>query len=52
MPKENGPGDHDDEKKRDDGDEEPDWVEKHLVKIIALVGILCAIGLTGRALTG
>jgi len=52
MPKENGGNDHDDREKCHDDDPETDWVEKHLVKIIVGAGVLCALGLAGRALTG
>ena len=52
MRNENGSGDHDDDGKRPAGDDAPDWVEKHLVKIIVGVGVLCVLGLVGRAFTG
>lgn len=33
-------------------DHEPDWVDRHLVKILVAVGVVCCIGLVGRAMTG
>ena len=52
MPKENGGKDNNDRENRHDDDQETDWVEKHLVKIILAVGGICVLGLAGRALTG
>ena len=52
MPKgDGGNGDNDQENGHDD-DQETDWVEKHLVKIIISAGLVCVLGLVGRALTG
>jgi hypothetical protein len=33
-------------------DREPDWVDRHLVKILVVVAVVCCIGLIGRAMTG
>lgn len=52
MQKENGRGDHDNQENRHDDNQETDWVEKHLVKIIVVVGVICILGLVGRAMTG
>ena len=52
MQNENGGSDHDNRKSRHDDNQETDWVEKHLVKIIVVVGVLCVLGLAGRAVTG
>ena len=52
MRKESGGNEHDDRENRQDDDQEPDWVEKHLVKIIVAIGVLCILGLAGRALAG
>ena len=52
MQKENGRGDHDDQENRHDDNQETDWVERHLVKIIVAAGALCILGLVGRAMTG
>lgn len=31
---------------------EPTWVDRHLPKILVAGGLICALGLVGRALTG
>ncbi len=31
---------------------ETDWIERHLAKILVVVGVLCVLGLAGRAMTG
>ena len=52
MEKENGEGHHDNPDNRHEDIQETDWIEKHLTKILVLVGVLCVLGLTGRAMTG
>ena len=52
MQKDNGRGDHDNRENRHDDNQETDWLEKHLVKILVVAGVLCALALAGRALTG
>ena len=33
-------------------DGEPNWVDRHLPKILVAGAVICALGLVGRAMTG
>lgn len=35
-----------------DGNREPEWIDRHLGKIVWLIAMLCIGGLIGRAMTG
>jgi len=41
-----------DQRKTDDEGQEPDWVDRHLTKVLIAGAVICTLGLIGRALTG
>ncbi len=47
-----GRDDNDDRQQPTPDGVEPGWLDRHLVKILVVVGILCCLGLVGRAMTG
>jgi len=41
-----------DERKTSDADKQPDWMDRHLPKVLVVAAVLCVLGLIGRAMTG
>ncbi len=34
------------------GNRDPNWLDRHMMKLLAVVAVLCVIAFIGRALTG
>ena len=34
------------------GNPDPNWLDRHMTKVVAVVAVLCLIAFIGRALTG